>query len=306
MKYTIIITVYNKEKFIERAIKSVLNQSYKDFIVMIVNDGSIDNSEKIIKKYQSEIDYYKKKNTGVSDTRNFAIEKVKTEYFLFLDADDYISETLLDEIDKYSDYDVLSFNALNLNEYGKFIKNMNKPLFIGNGEDFFEKMVKEKSEFTVPWGYVYRTEFFKKNNFNYPKGKILEDYFLTPFIIIDSKKIISIDFCGYYYITNDNSIMQSDSILISKTYLEHFEQMMKEIDKYNANVQKKFKSFLAGTLIWYGSQLKGNQKKDYIKILKSKKIVKLLDRPYIRKEIVNIMFNLNVYYPLRKILKRGK
>lgn len=308
MKYTIIITVYNKEKYIERALKSALNQTIKNYQVMIVNDGSTDNSEKIIKKYQKEykFKYYKKDNTGIADTRNFAIEKVDTKYFLFLDADDYISLDLLEQADKYSDYDLLSFNAINFDENQCYIKNMNKPLYKGNGEDFFEKLVKEKSEFTVPWGYIYKTEYIKKNEFKYPKGKILEDYYLTPFIIIECKKIISIDYIGYYYITNKNSIINSEKKIIAETYLDHFEKMSEKIIKYNEKTQKNFKSFLAGTLIWYGSLLKGKYKKYYIRKLKSNKIVKLLDRPKIRKTIVNIMFNMNIYYPIRKILKGGR
>ena len=161
MKYTIIITVYNKEKYIERALKSAINQNFENYEIMVVNDGSTDNSEKIIKKYQKKhkFKYFYKENTGIADTRNFAIEMVETDYFLFLDADDYLSLDLLKTVDEYDSYDVLSFNAVNLTEKQEFIKNMNKPIYVGNGEDFFIDLVKKKSEFTVPWGYIYNTNY---------------------------------------------------------------------------------------------------------------------------------------------------
>lgn len=307
MKYTIIITVYNKEKYIERALKSAINQNFKNYEIMIVNDGSTDNSERIIKKYQKKqkFKYYYKENTGIADTRNFAIDKVETEYFLFLDADDYISLNLLKEIDKYNDYDILSFNAINLSQEQSFIKNMNKPLYEGKGEDFFIKLVKEKSEFTVPWGYIYNTKYFKENKFTYPKGEILEDYYLTPFLIIEAKKIISIDYKGYYYVTTQNSITNSNNNKITETYIKHFNKMINMIDKYNENIQKNFKSFLAGTLIWYGSTLTGTEQKKYIKTIKRKKIINLLDRPKIKKQIIKLLYNLNIYYIIRKILKRS-
>lgn len=308
MKYTIIITVYNKEKYIERCIKSACKQNFDDYQIMIVNDGSTDNSEKLIKKYlkNKKIKYYKKENSGIADTRNYAIEKVETEYFLFLDADDYISIDLLETIDKYKDYEVLSFNAVNIDNRNKFIKKMNKPHYTGDGKEFFKKIIEEKSEFTVPWGYVYNTNYFRKNNFEYPQGKILEDFYLTPFIILEAKKVISIDYCGYYYVTNDNSIMTSKTSLISETYFEHYEKMAKRIKKYDVETQKVFNSFLAGALIWYGSVLKGKERKKYIKQIKNKRIINQLDRTKIKKDIIKIFYNMNIYYPVRKILKGGK
>lgn len=305
MKYTIIITVYNKEKYIERALNSAFNQTFNNYKVIVVNDGSTDNSDNLIKKYHKKykFKYYKKENTGVSDTRNFAIEKVDTDYFLFLDADDYISLDLLEQIDKYNSYDVLSFNAIKLDENENYIKTMSKPRYKGNGEEYFEKLVKERVEFISPWGYVYNKNFFRKNNFLYPKGKILEDYYLTPFIIIESKKIIAIDYIGYCYVTINNSIINGNKKLIEETFLSHFDEMMKLIQKYNENTQKVFKSFLAETMIWYGNTLHGKQQKRFINISRKKKFIKLLDKPYYRKIIINILYNTYLYYPLRKLIK---
>jgi len=219
MKYTIIVTVYNKEEHLERCLNSVCNQTYKNYKILIVNDGSTDNSEKIIKKYQKKykIEYHKKENTGISDTRNYAIEKVETDYFLFVDADDYISLDLLETIDKYDNYDVLSFNAIKLNQKQEYVSNMDKIKYQGNGELYFTKLVKNKCEFTVPWGYIYNTNYFKKHHFRYPKGKILEDYYLTPQIIIECKQLISIDYYGYYYCRRISEIRLEKYLATVKT-----------------------------------------------------------------------------------------
>ena len=111
MKYSIIITTYNKASYIKKCIDSVMNQTIKDFKVIIVDDGSTDNTKEILKPYlkNKNIEYYYKKNTGVADSRNFGISKVKTKYFMFIDSDDYISNTLIEEINKYKNYDILSF-----------------------------------------------------------------------------------------------------------------------------------------------------------------------------------------------------
>lgn len=306
MKYTIIVTVYNKEKYIERCLKSACNQTYKDYQVIVINDGSIDNSEKIIKKYQKKykFKYYYKKNTGIADTRNFAIEKVKTDYFLFLDADDYISLDLLNTIDKYDKYDVLSFNAIKLDENQVFLKKMNKPIFKGSGKDFFIKLIKDKCEFTVPWGYIYNTEYFKSHEFTYPKGNILEDYFLTPFIIVECKKIISIDYNGYYYVSTKNSIMNDtrNIKLITDTYLGHFDKALNIINnsKYDDNLSKVYKTFLAHILIWYGSNLSKKDQYEYINELEKRKIYNYIDN-----KIIILMYKLKIYYPIRKLIKGG-
>ena len=135
MKYTIIITVYNKEQYLKRCLDSVCKQNYKNYLVMVVNDGSTDDSEKIIKKYvkKYKILYYKKENTGVADTRNYAIDRVTTNYFLFVDADDYVSLDLLETIDNYSDYKI----------YGSQIttgtkEEQQQAVFVGKFLDIYE------------------------------------------------------------------------------------------------------------------------------------------------------------------------
>src|ERR1700752_3699749 len=88
---SIIIPCYNAEKYIDRSIESILNQTYKDFEIIIINDGSTDNSEEVIKKYltlDNRVKYLKQVNQGVSATRNKGIELAKGEILAFLDSDD--------------------------------------------------------------------------------------------------------------------------------------------------------------------------------------------------------------------------
>ncbi len=92
-KISVIIPVYNTEKYLKRCFDSVIEQDYQNLELVIINDGSKDNSELIIKEYKEKypnlISYYKKENTGVADTRNFGIEKATGDYIMFLDSDDY-------------------------------------------------------------------------------------------------------------------------------------------------------------------------------------------------------------------------
>src|SRR3970040_1764287 len=99
--FSVIIPVFNKEKFIEVTLKSVLNQTFIDFEILIINDGSTDNSAQLIKGFDDpRIRYYYKENSGVSSARNDGIEKTQSNYISFIDADDYWYPDFLEEMYK--------------------------------------------------------------------------------------------------------------------------------------------------------------------------------------------------------------
>jgi glycosyltransferase involved in cell wall biosynthesis len=101
--FSIVIPVYNKEKFVAKTIESVLNQTFTDYEIIIVNDGSTDQSEAKISTFNdNRIKYYSKKNEGVALARNFGIEKATADYICFLDADDYWYPTFLETMQRYS------------------------------------------------------------------------------------------------------------------------------------------------------------------------------------------------------------
>jgi glycosyltransferase involved in cell wall biosynthesis len=101
--FSIVIPVYNKEKFVAKTIESVLSQTFTDYEIIIVNDGSTDQSEAKISTFKdNRIQYYSKKNEGVALARNFGIEKATADYICFLDADDYWHPTFLEKMQRYS------------------------------------------------------------------------------------------------------------------------------------------------------------------------------------------------------------
>ena len=116
-KITVIIPIYNAELYLERCIDSIVNQSFKDIELICVNDGSTDNSEQIIKKYQdnhNNIILISKKNEGVSAARNIGLEKSNSDYIYFVDADDWLSPDCLESIYNAaisSQADIIYFNA---------------------------------------------------------------------------------------------------------------------------------------------------------------------------------------------------
>lgn len=112
-KISIVVPMYNREKTIKRCLDSLLLQNIKGIEILVIDDGSTDNSAQIIKEYQKKfpnrINYIYKENTGVADTRNFGIKSAKGKYILFVDSDDYIEFDLLQKIEKYmeNEYDLI-------------------------------------------------------------------------------------------------------------------------------------------------------------------------------------------------------
>ena len=121
---SIIVPVYNTEKYLKKCLDSLVNQTYKDFEIIVVNDGSTDKSSNIISKYQKKyknIILIDKENEGLSMARNRGVQKSSGKYIIFVDSDDYVSNKLLEEVDKkIDDSDILRFQiATEDEEYTK-------------------------------------------------------------------------------------------------------------------------------------------------------------------------------------------
>ncbi len=281
MKYSIIITTYNREKYIKKCLDSILNQTVKNFKIIIVDDGSTDNTKKIVTPYlkHKNIKYYYKENTGVADSRNFGVTKVSTEYFLFIDSDDYISPTLMEKVSKYDNYDLLSFKSIKVDENGNQIKTLEKNEFdLINGKDYLKNLMINNHFFLVPWSYIYNTEFWNKHKFKYTINYVMEDTGLSPIIILEAKKIISIDYYGYYYVQTKESIMRTKNdkkiILKSKSILFQYDFLMDYLKSKNFDAEfiKNFNHYFAKLLLWYGSTLRNKFLISYSKELKKRKI----------------------------------
>jgi len=320
MKYTIIITTYNKSQYLTKCIESILKQTSTNYSIIVIDDGSTDNTKKVLHKYLNlpNFKYYYKKNTGVADSRNFGISKVKTPYFLFVDSDDYIANDLLSEADKYTNYDLLSFKAYRVDENYQITQNLNKtdsPLI--NGHDYLYSLMKNCDFFLVPWGYIYNTNFFRKHKFQYAKNYVNEDFGLTPLIILKSQRIISINYYGYYYYQSHDSITRSPSpqkiALVTKSTLYHYDHLINYLSSQNYDQKfiKLFNHFFSNLLICHGCNLNFPELNLYIKELKKRKIIKKIKvinfKSFIKIFLCSINYSLyyhlyfKLYHPSKKV-----
>lgn len=208
-KVSVIIPIYNSEETIERCLNSVINQTYKNIEIILINDGSTDNSEQIIKKFVDDRIIYKKyKNHGVSVSRNNGISISTGDYIIFVDSDDYLDENMIEKLIFYSsNYTICSFYKVNGNKIKPFKKFTQKVYNLNINQNFWY-LYNVQEAINRPWGKLYKTSIIKKNNIKFDENVSLgEDLLFNLNYLKNISEIIMLDEGLYYYsIGNDNSL----------------------------------------------------------------------------------------------------
>ena len=278
IKYSFIVPVYNTEKYLKKCLDSLVNQTYKDFEIIVVNDGSTDKSSNIISKYQKKyknIIVIDKENEGLSMARNRGVQKSSGKYIIFVDSDDYVSNKLLEEVDKkIDDSDILRFQiATEDEEYTKINEYHEEEFESMCGYDAFKYL--SSYHFVEPaWCYVIRKNYYIENKFSFKKGVYHEDFGLIPYVIYKARKVKSIDYIGYHYVQRNGSIMNNNDYkkTVKKAFdmLEQYKTMRlfaKNINRKN-NLDDYFLSYISNSVIVKARELKKDEKKVYINELK--------------------------------------
>lgn len=257
--FSIIVPIYNIENYIEKCVESLINQTYKNLEIILVDDGSTDSSGKICDKYiekDNRIKTIHKENGGLSSARNSGIEVAVGDYVLFVDGDDFLSknavEILVKTLIEYS-CDILCFNAY---QY----KNEN---IIGNvitsKFDDIEESKKHAIINPAAWARAYKNSFLKKNHFYFKEGIIYEDLALIPGLSSYTENIRFIDDCLYYYVIRENSIMNitkfrenRDDKFIALQVLENIFKKNGSYEKYKNEIEYLYIKHL---LIMYSTEI---------------------------------------------------
>ena len=208
-KVSVIVPVYNVEKYINRCAESLVNQTLDDIEIIFVNDGSKDNSKKIIEFYQekfaNKVKYVEKENGGLSSARNFGIPYATGEYIAFLDSDDYVEldmyETMYNKA-KEEDFDMVECD---------FIWEYPDKKRIDIGEIYSGKKEALEKARVVAWNKLYKREVVINSHILFPKGLIYEDVEFFYKIIPSLSKIGFIKKPFIHYIQRDNSISNTQN-----------------------------------------------------------------------------------------------
>lgn len=231
-KFSVVIAVFNKEKYITDTLKSVLAQTFNDFEVVILNDGSTDNSETEILKFNDpRIRYFSKENKGASAARNFTIEQAKSEYIALMDADDYWYPFHLEEqnrlIEKFSNESVFA-TATEIRRNGKTFKNSYSIKTIGIDAalvNYFEASQLDSVLLSI--STVIKKEVFVKVGGYDPKIKSGEDTDLYVRIGLKYKIVFSPKVTATY-VVRENSLFQSVKKIEDKASFDAYESYEKD------------------------------------------------------------------------------
>lgn len=240
---SVIVPIYNVEAYLERCVNSILNQTYKNLEIILVDDGSPDNCPKMCDDYAKKderVVVIHKENGGLSDARNAGINIAKGKYLTFVDSDDYVEknyvEFLYNLIDKY-DADI---------SMGKqYVKYPDKLLNTGTGvlysnltkEEILKKLL-YSDDFDVSASVkLYKRELFK--NIRFPKGRIFEDTATMHLFIDNSKRVVLYSVPIYYYAMRNNSITNC-------TFNERKLDLIKSTEEMTNYIQNKYPNLESG------------------------------------------------------------
>ena len=208
-KVSIIVPVYNVEKFLPACLDSLVNQTLDDYEVIVVNDGTPDDSQEIIDKYAAEypdiIKPYVKENGGLSDARNFGMQKASGDFVGFVDSDDFVDVTMFEKLynrAKETDSDVVicAHNAVNLSKNGEIKKSVFHKVEYAYkfGKSIYESPAILAYAKSYAWNKLYKREVI--SGYEFPKGQLFEDSAVVYNILSSANKIETVNEPLYYYV----------------------------------------------------------------------------------------------------------
>ena len=208
MKVSVIVPIYNTEKYLKNCIDSLLKQNFENYEIIVINDLSPGNAEEIIKSYNDKkIVYIKNKtNKGIGYNRNLGIKKAKGEYVCFIDSDDYVKEDFISKMYNYSkenNLDLCVCDYVNVDEEGNKLKEFNLSDFCITNYEENNKILCEIN--LAPWNKLYKKDMLVKNKIEFSETLKYEDLSFVALSIKNSKKIGKINEQLNYYTIHKNS-----------------------------------------------------------------------------------------------------
>lgn len=247
---SIIVPVYNVEEYLKQCLDSILDQTYRNWELILVNDGSTDSSGLICQEYaekDARIRYFEKENGGLSDARNYGIEQAQGEYLTFVDSDDFLDASHLNVL----------YNALVNNDVDISIANYTNyqtstaTFYLHTFGDYYEKIYTSEEliddlsflerndlSFSTIWGSLYKKSVFSFLRF--PKGVIGEDVALIYKMYTQVDKIVYVHKDTYIYRENDSGISKSKIYPLVTAQLNHVAERLALLAIMGYDVTKHF------------------------------------------------------------------
>lgn len=229
VKVSVVIPVYNVEMYLDRCVESVINQTYENLEIILVDDGSLDRCPMICdgwKEKDKRIIVVHKKNGGLSDARNNGIDIATGDYIAFVDSDDFIELNMIERM-----INAIIINDADIATCGRFIYDgeiKSRPQSFQeskllSGEEAIANLFRGKLIEEAAWDKLYKKELF--NDIRFPTGEINEDLPIMPYIFKRTDKVICTGVPLYYYCVNPNSITHTNYTSKNSVVIKHLNDL---------------------------------------------------------------------------------
>ena len=236
---SVIVPVYNVDKYIEKCVLSIINQSYKNIEIILIDDGSPDNSSKICDSLADEFNniiVLHKENGGVSSARNSGIDLARGEYLCFIDGDDYVSENYVSDmlnVATETSADIVTTNQFKIWENGKTEELFGSHAPIGeyilkSGVDTLSDMLYGKTCYATCCCKLYKREIF--STIRFPALTMGEDSFTMYYCFLKSNKVAHLHKPNYYYYQHSESAMHSDNFDKFYDYIQLSDEFIETVN----------------------------------------------------------------------------
>ncbi|WP_329844973.1 glycosyltransferase family 2 protein [Veillonella atypica] len=288
-KISIVVPVYNVEKYLSRCIESLLAQTYKNFEIILVDDGSTDNSGELCNQYEREhkvIRVIHKENGGLSDARNCGMNDARGSYITFVDSDDYIHplylELLVKGIQKGADFSVCDFTEVYDGKGIKSVASDGVDISIINAKDGLIEILYQKFHDVAAWGILLPLSLARR--YPFPKGRLFEDLYTTYQYYFDVQMVAFVRVPLYYYFQRADSIMSIRNDNFINDLIDASNTVVENCQGYGRNIElaakgKRFSNYCR--LLIQTSNLNSHYPKQYhhiVEIVKKERITVLFDQ----------------------------
>ena len=307
---SVIVPVYNVEVYLEKCLQSIIGQRYENLEILLVNDGATDSSGEICQKYaniDNRIKLFNKQNGGLSDARNFALDRATGQYYTFVDSDDYIHENMYATM-----LALITEEKADIAICGHYVVDGEKLIAVRNerqiitytGEEALLLLLKDEQVNSFAWDKLYRSTLFE--DIRYPVGRIFEDTATTYKIFDLANRIVRQDIPFYYYVRRKSSLSGAKSLKKDHhNFLGFYERFMfansKQIGDIDEGANKALMHGMNVIDAYAISENKDKEKDTYLNTLKKiKEILKMYklnntEGKSLKYKLFLFNFNSNIY-----------
>lgn len=315
IKISLIIPVYNVENYIEKCLLSIVNQTFQGIEIIIVNDGSTDGSMKIVRKFKnkySNISIVNKENGGLSSARNSGLKIARGKYIAFIDSDDYIDKSMLQQMynkAEEKDLDIVACNAAKVDARGKTLgverNNIDCDRTYYKNEVISEYLLNNIPSYA--WNKLYHKRLFKEYKITYPVGQLYEDIGTTFELLFRAHRTGFIEEPLYFYVQREGAITKMPSYKAGRDIIStidniknslHCSELYAEYEKVFQKFSLKY-LFLANVLFY--KKYWNAKNKDELKSFKNLVKIRIVS---LNSNSILLTKNLNMVDKLKYVLLR--